>query len=185
MAVHGDNQQATPSESEIAWLAGLIEGDGTLALTVHERRQHEGSNPKISVLIRVYNTDAAIITKCVDILLRMGVGHYVEERDMKPMLKPDGEGTYHSPDPMLAVNVKKFADALVFLSRIRPWLFGDKAPRADLILKFLARRLARIEKEGNGNTRLPYHRDDLCTAREFYALTRKGKSPTLERVLND
>ena len=179
-----DNQQGTPSEAEIAWLAGLIEGDGTLALTVHERRGHEGSNPKIAVLLRVYNTDAAIISKSISILERLGVGHYVEEREMKPLMKPDGEGAYHSPDPRLAVNVKKFADALSLLSRLRPWFFGDKAPRADLILKFLARRLARIETAG-GNTRTPYARDDLCTVREFYSLTRKGRSPTLERLLND
>ena len=183
--VHGDNQQATPSETEIAWLAGFIEGDGTLALTVHERCERQGAgNPKISVLIRMYNTDASLITKCIDILTKMGVGHYVESRDMKPLIKASGEGEYHSPDPMLAVTVKKFQDALQLVSTLRPYLFGDKAPRADLILKFLARRLNRIE-QGGGNTRLPYVRDDLCTVRDFYTLTRKGQSPTLERVLND
>ena len=182
---HEDNQQATPSKCEIAWLAGLIEGDGTLALSVHERRGHEGSNPKISVLVRIYNTDAAIIKKCTEILDKLGVGCHIEEREMKPLLKPDGNGAYHSPDPMLAVSVKKFDGMLTLMNKLRPWLFGDKAPRADLILKFLTRRLAYIEKEGNGNTRIAYQREDLETVREFYGLTRKSLNLNLERVLND
>lgn len=177
-----DNQQATPTEAEIAWLAGLIEGDGTLSLGAYART--EKTAPKISTSVCLYSTDPALIAKAVELVSRLGLGHYLTERAQRPLLKAGGEGAYHSPDPMLGIYVKNQQDALILLTRLRPWLFGAKAVRADLMLKYLARRLARIEAAG-GNTRIPLTRDDLNTVREFYEITRQGRSPAVERVLND
>ena len=180
--VHGDNQQATPSEAEIAWLSGIIEGEGSLSLSAHVRR--DSAKPKVQAVVRIYNSDAGIIDKCVVVLEKLGIGYFVKERALGPELKVSGK-TYKARDPILEVQVKKFSETRSLVRTIRPWLFGNKRYRADLMLRFLDRRLARIEDEGGGNTRLPFNKDDLQPVSDFYKLTRVNVPRELEGVLND
>lgn len=178
---HVDNQQATPSEAEIAWLAGIIEGEGSLGLNASKRKDR--SSVKIHVVVRIYNTDAGIISKCVEILKGLNVGHYIQERNLGPTLKINGKD-YKARDPILEIQVKKFQDAYILLQKIRPWMFGDKHLRASLMLQFLERRLERINKF-QGNTRIPYNKGDLAPVKKFYELTQVKRNRELERVLND
>lgn len=175
-----DNQHATKqrnaNESEFAWLAGFLEGEGTLMMRTQARSEREKGNriPKISTEIRIYNTDACLIRKCIEIIRRMDIEPCIEEREQKPMPKPGG-GEYTSVDPMLALKIAKPTQAIVFLRHIRPWLFGSKADRADLIIEYLARRLSRIAAAGKDPRGVPYNEDDFSTVQRFFALTRPGK----------
>lgn len=168
------NPQGTPSEAEIAWLSGVIEGEGSLALSAWNRRdEHASRNPKISVTVKIYNTDAAIISKCVEILGKLGINPHLKEREQRPIPKRDG-GEYKSVDPMLTLTVSKLDTALRLVRTVRPWLFGNKAARAELIVSYLERRLAKVAASGS-HRQCPYDDEDIGFVEQFYALTKRGQ----------
>jgi len=182
--VDTDNQQGTPTEAEIAWLAGVLEGEGSFALSMWKRDEESGSVPKASVTVKLYNTDAGLVKKAVEIIRRLGIAPYIKEREQKPMQKPGGEGHYCSPDPMLVVTVSKLEASLVLLKTLRPWLFGNKAARADLMIAFLEQRLAK--HEAHGVKRVPYDGEDIRLVADFYSrFTRVGIPPAVEGLLNE
>jgi hypothetical protein len=178
-----DNQQGTPTEAEIAWLSGVIESEGSVMLSCYVRK--ERCKPKIGTEIKLYNTDAGIIHKAVDILERLGVGHYISERQQKPMKMKNGK-EYGASCPMLALTVKNLEQAYRLAKIIRPWFFGEKGPRLDLMIQYLARRLAKIE--ASGNLRVPLDRGDVQIVVDFYRkhVTRPGHNRHLvEGLLNE
>lgn len=179
-----DNPQATPSEAEIAWLAGIIEGEGSIALSAWSRGAGNPSDRKVGFNLKIYNTDALIIKKCVSILDRLNIGLHLKEREQKPMLRPDGNGHYSSPDPMLTITVSQFDAALALVRTIKPWLFGQKAARADLLQRYLTRRAEKFAA-ANGYKRLKLDDGDWALVREFSTLSRVKHQPALVGVLNE
>ncbi|MFA6125437.1 hypothetical protein [Sphingomonas sp.] len=180
-----DNQQDTATEAEVAWLAGIIEGDGTLSLSMSCRV--ERAAPKVSVTVKLYNTDGFVIKKAIEILDKMGVRTYLNEREQKPMLKQGG-GEYTSRDSMLTITVNKMESSHRLLERIRPWLFGNKAARADLMTRYLIGRFDKFAKNG-GYKQVALGQDDVDTVKDFYKLTNPNKScrmhASTSRFLND
>lgn len=185
-----DNQQATPTEPEIAWLAGILEGEGTLTMAPqHTGKTGDDRYLKIAVCINIYNTDAGIIGKAVEVIEKMGINPHLKEREQKP-LQMVGRPGYLNKDSLFTVRIRKLREGLTFLEALRPWLFGDKAKRADLILKFIRRRLSVVEGAGHkgqqGGFRPSYDAEDWRTMKEFLALGgRSTKHELVERVLNE
>ncbi len=177
-----DNRQATSTEMEIAWLAGIIEGEGTLMMGLWQRE--ENRKPKVGLQVKVYNSDAGIIRKCAEILESIAIGFHLKEREMPPVARPDGEGSYRANAPMLTLTVSRLDSVDRVLKAIRPYLFGEKAARADLMMSFLERRFAKFESESMGK-RAPYDADDLRIVLRFTQGTRRGDVKTVERVLNE
>ena len=176
-----DNQQATCSE--IAWLAGLMEGEGSISMTVAKNSQ--GDKPKLSFGIMLYNTDALIIKKAVEIMRLMGFEPNIIEKTQKPMMKADGSGHYFSRDPMLVVRIRTMTDILSFLTKLRPYLFGQKSARADLIMQLIKRRLdARSKAIGNSPRHNPVTEEDYELIRRYCELP-GTRTKALQRVLND
>jgi hypothetical protein len=179
-----DNQQATPTEGEIAWLAGIIEGEGTLCMSLWTRASYAADRrPKVGLQVKVYNSDAGIIRKAASILELLAVGYHLKEREMPPMAKPGGIGEYAPTAPMLTLTVSKLSAVDRVLRAIRPWLFGEKSARADLMLQFLERRFAKFENESMGK-RAPYDTGDIRLVLAF-AKNGRGDVKTVERVLNE
>lgn len=169
-----DNPQGTPSQAEIAWLAGFIEGEGTLVLSSWKRNEKQGKQPKIGLQVKIYNTDALLIRRTVDMMERMGVAPHIKEREQKPMLRPGG-GEYRPVNGMYIVTINKLEQVHQLLTHLHPWLAGDKRARADLMLRFLDRRFAKFRKN-NGYKRVPYDDGDMQIVAEFYGLTSRGSS---------
>src|SRR3990172_4941797 len=178
-----DNPQGT-NIAEIAWLAGIIEGEGSLSLSAWNRSDsHASKNPKIAVTVKIYNTDAIIIRKCVEILNKIGIHPHLKEREQKPMLKLGG-GEYKSVDPIITITVSKLSVALKLLQTIQPYLFGSKSARADLMVRYLEQRLAKIGLVGNHRKCL-YDAHDFGFVKDFYRLTRRGTTSALDGLLNE
>jgi hypothetical protein len=177
-----DNQQATLTDANIAWLAGIIEGEGSLAMNAYDRKDR-GSNLKVQTSIMVYNTDAGIINQVLAVIDSMGVSYYVKEREQKPMKH---EGGYYMPtSSMLCVLVKSLSNSVKLLTAIRPWLYGDKAARADIMLRYLTRRVAKIEANGGNHRNLKMDAEDFSSVAEFYTITKRSNPNTVKRVLNE
>jgi hypothetical protein len=181
---HEDNQQATPTDGEIAWLAGIIEGEGTLMMSLWMRNENRSTKPKVGLQIKIYNSDAGIMRKAAEILEKLSVGFHLGEREMKPMRKPDGEGHYMPNDPMLTATISQMAMVRRVLVAVRPWLFGSKAARADLMMRFMERRFAKFDDFSMGK-RAPYDADDIRLVLSFVKNGRRGDVATVERVLNE
>lgn len=185
-----DNQQATPTEAEIGWLAGIMEGEGTLSMTLFKRPRRKGTtaseigNLAVTVHVRFYNSDAGIIKQVVSILQRMMVAYRISEREQRPMLKPDGNGHYVSRDPMLTVSTNNLAAAQRLLSQLRPWLYGNKAHRADLMLEFIEKRLGRACGPRGGRAAL-YTADEIRLVLRCLKTGTRANTAMVERVLND
>lgn len=181
-----DNQQEIPTEGEIAWLAGIIECDGSVMLSCHIRNEKH-SKPKIGTEIKIYNTDAGIITKVVDILTRLNMSHYISERLQKPMDMKNGKSYGDKTKPMLSVAIKNIEPAYFVGKLLLPWMSGEKKHRLLLMTQYLARRLEKIEING-GNKRTPLDRGDCELIIDFYRrfVKRKGHNGHLvEAILND
>lgn len=184
-----DNQQATPTEGEIAWLAGIIEGEGSLMMSLWQRNERGGQKPKVGLTVKIYNSDAGIIRKAASILELLAVGYHLKERDMPPMAKAGGDGHYAPTAPMLTLTISRLSFVAAVLRAIRPWLFGEKAARADLMLQFLDRRFVKFEIKGSGAQRMgkraPYDADDIRLVLTFAQNGRRGDVKAVERVLNE
>lgn len=163
-----DNQQETPTDGEIGWLAGVIECDGSIMLSAHCRKEAPKSMPKVGVEIKFYNTDAALISKTVDVLERLNVGHYIVNRPQKPMEMKSG-ATYGAQKDMLAVVVKKLSAAYKLSKLLEPWMFGEKGHRLRLMIQFLSRRYEKTAFQNAGSKEsAKYDRGDIELIQKFY-----------------
>lgn len=181
-----DNQQEIPTDVELAWLAGVIECDGTIMLSCFARK--EGAKPKMGTEIKIYNTDGGITAKAVDILERLGLSHYIAERKQKPIDLKNGKSYGDKTKPMLAISVKKMKPAYILGKLLHPLMFGEKKHRLSLVIQFLARRLEKIESNGGNYRNLSYDKKDCEIVVDFYKrfVKRPGHNRHLvEAILND
>lgn len=169
-----DNPQGTPTEAEIAWLAGILEGEGTVSLAAWVRNENVAGNNgnigpgtmKVGANLKFYNTDAGIIAKVIDVLSRLGIQYHLKEREQKPMPRQNGEGTYGGADPMLTVTISKLGVAYRLAKLLYPWCFGEKKHRLSMMIQYLAQRFAKTESTGLAT---PYDVEDLRIVSEFYS----------------
>ncbi len=180
------NQQAIPSEAEIAWLAGLIEADGSLVLEVRTRKGREGSAPKIGLMVCIYNTDALLIKQCLHVLRGLNTRYHLSE-DTKERLQArhDAEGgqKLQVNRNMLRLKVSRFTDTFILLKRLRPWLYGEKSARADIMLEYLEMRLEKMEAGATG--KIPIGSEELNLAKKYFATTGAKTPKHIREVLND
>lgn len=74
-----DNQQENLRRERLAWLGGILDGEGTLTIIEKRRKTKIGSiyQPTISMV----NTDEKIIERCVEIFKENGIPHWVHFYD--------------------------------------------------------------------------------------------------------
>ncbi len=119
------NQQETLTLTDVAWLAGLIDGDGYIVLSRQKRRRGRVQyEPKVGIC----NTSHDLIEKAASVLAAMGVGHYVQTRNPKKRL------------PRSDLIVSGFKRCAKLLTYITPYLHSYKHDRALLILAFIEHR---------------------------------------------
>lgn len=177
-----DNQQATLTEADIGWLAGIIEGEGSLAMNAYDRKDR-GANLKVQTSIMVYNTDARIIEKVTRIMDQLDIGYYIKERVQKAMLHEGG--VYLPTASMLCMLIKGLEDGLKILRLIRPHMVGEKAARADIMIRYLDRRFQKIQANNGNHRNLKMDREDFQAVADFYAITKRSNPNTVKRVLNE
>ena len=102
------------NETDAAYIAGLIDGEGTITLI----RKHKNENRQLSVSISSTEKNLLDYVKSVT-----GVGKITNKRTSKP---------HHAPSFAYAVYNRQ---ALALLQQILPYLKSYKYKRAELILK--------------------------------------------------
>jgi hypothetical protein len=124
-----------PADCERAWLAGFVDGEGTIGMTL-------GRNGRtIHVYITIPNTNLANMARA-RVLLRAILGRDV--RVSKPERKDHR--------PIFVIAVQNRPDIKAILEMIRPWLVG-KRPQADLMLEYIKLAPIRMVPRSASNRR--------------------------------
>ena len=129
-----DNQHATLQDTDLAYLAGIIDGEGWVGLQkVLARQRFTVYHP----YLRVTNTDPNIIERVQSIWEGLGTnGHIYESGPQKPSVT--------NGKTVLYIQLQKQAPIKTVLEAVMPYLVGKKA-RAAMLLRFLNKTVDREE----------------------------------------
>lgn len=196
------NPQAIP-ETEKAWLAGVIEGDGSLGMGFQLQNGYGKSrifgNPAnydefekskngkgyqrfaVKPSIQFSNQDGLLIESVCNLFIRIC--------KKQPLIR-ESKGQYENSRSVLSVGLYGLQAVFDVLEAILPYLHGEKQARARLLFRFISSRFARHKHlgRGNGASKVPYNSDELLIIRQFYETGRRkgGKTnPEIGRVLTD
>jgi len=175
-----DNQQETVEDVELAWLAGVLDSDGSVQMTV-PKSEKGARRCCVNVWIDFSNSDPAIINRVIDILDRIGLSHYDGEKRIKPIYKQDGTYYLSKTKICLFTRVSRLVSIEKALSLLHPFLVGQKKAHSEIILRFVRKRISKGRKKYDG--------EDLMVVQEFFR-QRNGRFAakhveTLDRLLND
>jgi hypothetical protein len=107
-------QPNTLKSTDAAYIAGLIDGEGTITLI----RKHRNENRQLAISIS--NTETSLLDFVQN---AVGAGKITNKRTTQ---------AHHTPSYAYAIYNRQ---ALHLLGQIFPWLRGYKAKRAELIIK--------------------------------------------------
>lgn len=146
------------TDTNIAWLAGIMEGEGTFAI-YHQRRSGKDSD-QLRATISLTNTDPFLINKAYEIFKGIGVEMHIHEYDNKK----GSTRTVYDMQTAKQTNVKLVCEALL------PFLFGEKKAKAEMILRFVNRRLERLG-DNRDTRRSHYDEEDWNLFNSFRSST--------------
>ena len=185
-----DNQQQTVSDYEIGWLAGLIEGEGSVVLSVYFRKAQENRKQQLRITPAVImgNSDKAIIDKYLDILERLNIGRYVQMKrpnnvSASKLFRLQGRINTRYRD-MWMIYTSGFKRVVRLLKLIYPHCVGEKKERARLIIQLISQRIEKAESLGKKLNR-KYDQQDIELVLEFLKLTRSPNYNNVAGMLNE
>jgi len=152
-------------EVEMAYLAGLIDGEGTITLERSGNRRLNGMmglSPKVIVT----DTDRAIVDATMTIMRRLGVNPYVKVQSPAKRKKA-----------CFWVTVSGLSKCKKVLEAVKPYLVG-KLAQAQLVLDF-------VESRGNSQAAKgqQYSEAELQILDKLRALNHRGVSETEDHGL--
>ena len=177
------NQQETQcvSEVDIGWLAGIIDGEGSVSLAFGYVRNGRLNN--MSPRIEIGNTDKELLEKFVRIVKSLGGGIYMtrkkESNQSKLVKKKKGRGF----KPLYYAKAVGFKRTKKILDIVLPHLTGEKKLRATLILKFIDTRIGK--SDGIGGKHYQYDYEDISNAIEVAKTMNTKFMPVLKGLLRD
>jgi hypothetical protein len=124
------NQQLL-TNTELAWLAGFWDADGTISLSKQNERGRWSFGPRVGV----YSSDTGTITRIREMLDTLGVNHGISETGV-PMNKQ-----------VWCIYVNNLTNALKLLTALLPYLY-TKRFQAERMVEFCEARL-KVKKSGN------------------------------------
>ena len=127
-----DNQLKT---TDLAWLAGIIEGDGYISMTVYrcnKERLKKSFKMYVRPVIGVTNQDMTLVNHVDNLFRRLNATGHIREHTT-----PKGA-------PIAVISTTKMSNVKKILDAIFPYLIGEKKARAELVLKFLDIRLGKM-----------------------------------------
>lgn len=140
------------TETDRAWLAGIIDGEGSISLFAF---QEKDGYTKLKPSISFVNTDLGIINKALEILEQADCSTHIHRRELSKK-NPKHKDVYE-------VKAGAILEIEKFLLLVSPYLSGDKKAKAEILLRFVRRRKSRREQHGRNDlaTYTPEDWDDL------------------------
>ena len=113
----GSPERVTPSQADLAWLAGIVEGEGSVCLL--PPKQFKTQKRQLTVRLVIPNSDLVLLEKCrVTIESLTGLP--------KNMLRKNAM----TNKPMWTIDVNKQESLLKVLLAIEPYMVGEKKWKA-------------------------------------------------------
>lgn len=129
-----DNQQER-FDTRLAWLAGIIEGEGWISLgLVKSIKKDKSSYPAYVPNMGLTNTDLSIVEEAERVLDKLGVKYRAQLR--KAHIGKDGISRKEKKEISCATH----ESFLILASAIRPYMIGEKKDRLDKVVKFIELR---------------------------------------------
>jgi hypothetical protein len=171
-----DNQQEIVAETEKAWLAGFLEGDGFITIgtdTAYKKIKDNGRVLKAQ--IGFCNTDALLIEKTKSICSRIANGGcWIDE-------SKNGSNFTKIRQPLMTMRISRLSGIKRILDAVIPYMAGQKVARARLILEFVERRMSHPSQA--------YNMEEIGIVKTFVfeEIQRKGppRGKALIKFLND
>jgi len=163
-----DNQQRKVNEIEIAWLAGFMDGEGSIGIKVQSYHPiKKGNYAYFAPYVQIVNTHYGSIMKVDDILTRMHVGHHISEA--RRHLNPNGKRTVDEYKRLWRILINGLKRCKPFLIEITPYLVVKKED-AEMVIDFINSR------ESNYYKQSPYSQRDLDIVNRFRSVRRSGRA---------
>ena len=115
------------SDKELGWLVGIVEGEGCLSMTRKKSRKN-----RFAISFNISNSDIILIQKCKEIIDQI-IGRECA------IIRHSVAKLYYKP--VYRVWLYTFEDMKKFLEVIIPMMFSDKKLQAEIMLRFVTRRL--------------------------------------------
>ena len=171
-----DNPQQTVSDLERGWLAGIIEGEGSIVLTLTKQhaKRIAGVPMRVDPRVIITNTDGVLIEKCLSVINRLGVGGWVVHT------RPNNVGLVKRPSKDITyIYIQGFKRVHKLLKEISPCFFGAKKERCDVLMRFMSKRLS---TGGRGKV---YDDEDVGLMLEFLRLSKTKNYEKIAGMLNE
>ncbi len=117
------------TEIERAWLAGIIDGEGSISLFSN---QEKSGSIKIKPVINFVNTDLGIVNEALSILHKAGCKPYIVNR------RQSTKNSRHRD--VVEVKASSVPEVKKFLELVAPYLKGEKKHKAEILLRYVSRR---------------------------------------------
>jgi hypothetical protein len=166
-----DNQQER-FEFDLAWFAGIIEGEGWVSLIIRRSLKKSGKyNPAFIPVIGVVNTDDLIMDKIEYVLNILGVNYFTQKR--KSFIGKDNI----SRKSRREITISSNKNVRILSTNIYPFMIGEKKSRLEKLTQFLDLRDSKPKSGINSG----YGEHEFKIYNELYSF--KGKSRS--KILND
>jgi hypothetical protein len=134
-----------PTDSEIGWLAGIIDGEGSVVMGISKYKDRRGNETEYFITrLAVSNTEKTIIDKCASIIERLGCSIYHCKEKTK---HPTHGNVGNKKVTVLAIT--GFDSLLAILPVVIPHMYSYKKRRAELMLDYIK---LRVPKRGVGDS---------------------------------
>lgn len=159
------NQQETVSEKELSWLAGILDGEGSIGIS---RLMSHRKNPTMTPRISLGNTNPKIIAEVRRIFKKIPVTCFIEKRQQT--LGKNWKAAE-------VLQISHIQGAQDILKAVTPYLIGKKL-QAEILLSFVDSRM-RIYKSigrapGSGGRGTPYTDNERELFEKLRILNKKG-----------
>lgn len=138
-------------DTDLAWLAGIWEGEGSIMLYSRPVRDNK---LQITPAMEVGNTDIHIVNKIRKILEELGCSYSFMERMPKK-----GTRKFYHIRTQNALYIKLTIEAIL------PFMVGEKRAYAETLYAFVVRRLEKSKDVKGGLKHTPYDDEDYAYVR--------------------
>ena len=175
-SVNTDNPQQTVSDLELGWLAGIIEGEGSIVLQV-SKRMSRMQQIRLEPRVIITNTDMQIIERCSEILQKLGIGKWIMHK--KPNNAKYGALVGKSYKEIAYLHITGFKRVSKLVGIMRRVMAGEKKVRCEALGNLIFHRMA------HGGKNRPYDEKDIELILKFLSLTRTRNFEKIAGMLNE
>lgn len=160
------------TEKELAWLAGIMEGEGTFSI-YHQKTNTKGAvNGCLRATVSVTNCDPYLINECFRIFKNMGIELFMHQYDNKK----------GSTRTVYDLQTSKQTYVKIICETLLPYLVGEKKPKAEMLLRFVTKRIENI-KNGKNGPATPYDVEDWAQFHSFRSPQTTRETPKGEDIV--